>query len=296
MKILPFKKINAFVKGKSDGNPAACIYLKNQSDISENEMQLIAKELKGYVTEVVYLIPEENAYLLKYYSSECEVDFCGHGTIALMYDYIKNDTSLINRNIVNIRVRNDILEVYNYINKEDSVYITAPAAKYYNLEIGNYEISSALNINTQEINEELNLDLINAGLKTLIIPIKHLTDCLNILPDQNILKDFCLKNDIDIILVFSKEVVSNENQYRTRVFAPKFGYLEDPATGSGNSAFGYYLLKNKIWKGQNINIEQNNSHDLYNVVKLGTIVKNNINHVLFGGSAIVKINGEYKIS
>jgi len=296
MKTLPFKKIDAFVNGKSGGNPAACIYLQNQSDISENEMLLIAKELKGYVTEVVYLIPEENAFLLKYYSSECEVDFCGHGTIAVMYDYIKNDSSLIDKSIVNIRVKNDFLEVYNCITEEDSVYITAPSARYYDLEISNNEIASALNISPSIIDDDLNSDLINAGLKTLIIPVKHLTDCLNINPDQNVLKYFCLKNDIDIILVFSGETAGDENKFRTRVFAPKFGYLEDPATGSGNSAFGYYLLKNNLWDGQKINIEQNNSRDIYNVVKLRTVVKDKINRVLFGGSAIVKIDGEYRIS
>ncbi len=40
-----------------------------------------------------------------------------------------------------------------------------------------------------------------------------------------------------------------QNIAHTRVFAPKFGYLEDPATGSGNSAFGYYMLKNALWDG-----------------------------------------------
>jgi PhzF family phenazine biosynthesis protein len=85
--------------------------------------------------------------------------------------------------------------------------------------------------------------------------------------DRNII-NIRVKNDIDIVLVFSTEVSSNKNHYRTRVFAPKFGYLEDPATGSGNSAFGYYLLKKKLWNGNNINIEQKNSYDIFNIVKL----------------------------
>jgi len=296
MKIFPFKKLDAFAKGKSGGNPAACVYLQNRSDISDSEMQQVAKDLKGYVTEVAFLIPEENAYFLKYYSSECEVDFCGHATIALMYDFIKNDPGLINRNIINIRVKNDILEVYNSIKLDDSVFITAPSPRYYNSELSEDDIAIALNISSSKINDKLNIDIINAGLKTLIIPVKHLSDCLLINPDQNLLKDFSIKNDIDIILVFSTETSGSENQYRTRVFAPKFGYLEDPATGSGNSAFGYYLLKHKIWNGGNINIEQNNSRDNYNIVKLGTVTKNDIHHVVFGGSATVKINGEYIIS
>lgn len=295
MKNFPFKKIDAFVHGNSGGNPAACIYLQNRSDISEAEMQLIAKELKGFVTEVIYLFPEENGSLLKYYSSECEVDFCGHGTIAVMYDYIKNNSSLVNKDIINIRVKDDILEVYNHIKTEDSIYITSPAPKYYKLEIGRDEIASALRINREMINHRMSSDLINAGLNTLIVPIVNLTDCISINPDENDLKEFCLKNDIDIILVFTGEVTGSENRFRTRVFAPKFGYLEDPATGSGNSAFGYYLLKYNIWDGQNINIEQNNSIDSYNAVKLRTAVRDGIKRVIFGGSAVVKISGVYTL-
>ena len=57
MKSFPFKKIDAFTKGLSAGNPCACVYLGSANDISADEMQLIAKELKGYVNEVIYLFP-----------------------------------------------------------------------------------------------------------------------------------------------------------------------------------------------------------------------------------------------
>jgi predicted PhzF superfamily epimerase YddE/YHI9 len=49
------------------------------------------------------------------------------------------------------------------------------------------------------------------------------------------LKRFCVKSQIDIIEVYTAETRNKRNDYRTRVFAPTFGYLEDPATGSGNS-------------------------------------------------------------
>ena len=108
-------------------------------------------------------------------------------------------------------------------------------------------------------------------------------------PDQAELKQFCINNDVDIILVFSSEVSSAQNIMRTRVFAPRFGYLEDPATGSGNSAFGYYMLKNSLWNGSAVSIEQNAERAAFNVVKL----KENAGKVLFGGSAITRIEGSY---
>lgn len=75
----------------------------------------------------------------------------------------------------------------------------------------------------------------------------------------------------------------------TRVFAPKFVYLEDPATGSRNSAFGYYLLKSTLWMGNSISIEQGGASIDFNTVQLTTRNEK----VLFGGCAKDKIIGKY---
>lgn len=246
MKTFPFKKIDAFTKGLSGGNPCACIYLDGVNDISDQEMQIIARELKGFVNEVVYLFPEEKCFLLKYYSAECEVDFCGHGTIGIMYDLIGSRRDLLNQEIIKIRVKDAYLKVYNKIKENDSVFITAPPPAYNELDLEKEVIAKALKIRAEDINIDFKTDLINAGLNTLIVPVKNLELCLAIMPDQFKLKDFCLNNGIDIILVFTDDVADKKNKFRTRVFAPKFGYLEDPATGSGNSAFGNYLLQNNL--------------------------------------------------
>ncbi len=295
MKKYNFKKIDAFTKGQSSGNPAACIYLDTTQDINEKEMQQIAYQLKGYVNEVIYLFPEGEHYLLKYYSSECEVDFCGHGTIAIMYDLIKNKQELLLRDELRIKVKDDLLIVKNDIERTDSVYIYAPAARYLDTTLTSKIVSNSLEISEDQINKEQAIELINAGLNTLIVPLINLEDCLSVYPDQNNLKEFCLKSNIDIILIYTAETYSNDSDFRTRVFAPKFGYLEDPATGSGNSAFGYYLLKHDLWNGSNLTIEQSGNKENPNYVKLNSYNNDSVSQVIFGGSAIVRIEGEYML-
>jgi PhzF family phenazine biosynthesis protein len=295
MKSYPFKKIDAFTSGKSAGNPAGCIYLGKTGDISEKEMQLIAKELKGYVNEVVYLFPEKAGIFFRYYSAECEVDFCGHGTIAAMFDYISSQPDLVKRDVIKIRVKDEYLDVYNRLNDEGSVYITAPEPRYNSLSLSIDEIAAALDIKQGAIGSSWGPALINAGLNTLIVPLSDLSTCLEMKPGEVKLKGFCLDNGIDIVLVFSQETAGKDNDFRTRVFAPKYGYLEDPATGSGNSAFGYYLLQKGAWEGGTLNIEQNNSFNNPNTVKLSTVKKDGGVRVLFGGAAMVKIEGQYKL-
>jgi PhzF family phenazine biosynthesis protein len=295
MKSFPFKKIDAFTKGKSGGNPCACIYLNSPTDISDQEMQLIAGELKGFVNEVVYLFPEEKCFALKYYSAECEVDFCGHGTIGIMYDLIASRPDLLRKEIITIKVKDVYLDIFNKIAANDSIFITAPPPQFNQLKLGKTEIAAALHIGANSIAGKYKLGLINAGLNTLIVPITDLNTCLTAKPNEQALKDFCLVNGIDIILVFTDKVANEDNKYRTRVFAPKYGYLEDPATGSGNAAFGNYLLQNGLWDGSGLSVEQNNSYDFPNIVKLDTARDNQGKKVLFGGSAVVKIQGAYNI-
>jgi len=295
MKKFKFKKIDAFATQKSDGNPAGMVHLDAFDDITTDEMLRIAKELKGFVSEVGYVRRiDENTFDLKYYSSEREVDFCGHATIAIMYDLIKNSDNLINKKRINIITCKGNLIVENRISNEDSVFITAPVPVFSPNEVNSESIAKALRIDLDEINNGYPTSVVNAGLETLIVPIKSLNGILSISPIFDELKEFCIENLIDIITVYTDEVVDKKNRYRTRVFAPTFGYLEDPATGSGNSAFGYYLMKNKIWDGTFMSLEQNGSFENPNIIKLmAKDTEGAKPQVVFGGGAIVRIDGEY---
>jgi PhzF family phenazine biosynthesis protein len=291
MKKFSYKKIDAFTSNKSLGNPAACIYLKENDNLSDCEMLSIAKEHKGFVSEAVYCSNSAKAdFKLTYYSSECEVDFCGHGTIACMYDLIKNTEGLLSKSEILIDTnKKGILTVYNELKDQDAVYITAPKPIYLGTNIAPKKIAENLGISVESISDKYPIDLINAGLATLIVPISNLNDEINIFPNIKTLEEFCINNGIDIILTYSTEVKDSKSIAHTRVFAPKYGYLEDPATGSGNSAFGYYMLKNKMWDGNNISIEQGGIDRIFNIVKLATKGST----VIFGGSATLKIIGEY---
>lgn len=242
MKEFKFKKIDAFATAKSSGNPAGYIRLDSKDCIDKDEMLRIAVELKGFVNEVGYIYRiNEDTFQLKYYSSEREVEFCGHVTIAIMYDVIKNTDGLINKPEINIITNKGQLIVENLIPSKDAVFIMSPAPEFRTTTINAKEISTAFNSDIDIISEKYSITIVNAGLETLIVPIKSLHSILNISPDLEVLKQFCITKSIDIIEVFCDDVYNKENNFRTRVFAPTFGYLEDPATGSGNSAFGYYL-------------------------------------------------------
>ncbi|HRX22468.1 MAG TPA: PhzF family phenazine biosynthesis protein, partial [Syntrophomonadaceae bacterium] len=179
--------------------------------------------------------------------------------------------------------------VYNQITEQDAVYITAPEAQHIGTDLSADLIAKNLHLETGQVSDKYPIDMIDAGLRTLIVPVAKLEDEVRVMPDEQQLKDFCINHDIDIILIFSREAANPRDIAHTRVFAPRFGYLEDPATGSGNSAFGYYMLKNKLWDGGSVSIEQGSADMEYNIVRLNT----RDDKVLFGGRATDRIIGKY---
>ena len=290
MKQYRYVKSNAFTSGKSLGNPAACIFT-GQEELTPEQMQAIAAEHKGFVMEVVFCGQSDNADCkLTYYSSECEVEFCGHGTIATMYTMVKEIPELMAKPVITAETnRKGIIEVFNAIEDEDAVYITAPDPIEHPMKLSVAQIEDVLSLPHDSISKDIPIRIIDAGLRTLLVPIADLDTEVSVYPNEQSLKTFCESNDIDIILVFSKQTADASAFAHTRVFAPKFGYLEDPATGSGNSAFANYLLSEGLWKGESITIEQGGNDRIFNSVKL----KCQSGKVLFGGKATKKIEGEY---
>lgn len=290
MKQYRYIKSNAFTSGASLGNPAAALITEDEC-LTPEQMQQIAAEHKGFVMETVFCSPSETAECkLTYYSSECEVDFCGHGTIATMYSIIKDDAALRAKKVLTVETnKKGMVSVYNEIDTEDAVYIEAPSSIEHSMNFSIDEIEGILTLRKGSINRERIIRIIDAGLRTLIVPITQFEDEVSVYPDEAALKVFCEGNDIDNILIYSLQVADAANFAHTRVFAPKYGYLEDPATGSGNSAFANYLLFEKMWDGSPITIEQGGNDRIFNAVKLKTLN----GKVLFGGRATTKIQGYY---
>jgi PhzF family phenazine biosynthesis protein len=295
MKQFAFKKIDAFATTKSGGNPAGYIRLNSASDITHTEMHKIAKELKGFVNEVGFLYSiSDTLFNLKFYSSEREVDFCGHATVAIMYDVIKSDKRLRHKQSIRIQTNKGELEVENRIAAEDAVFIMSPVPEEKTMSLDAAGIAKNLKTRQDAVDDQYPIKIINAGLNTLLVPIKSNSELLQLHPDFDELKNFCIASAIDIVEVFTQEVTHPLSDFRTRVFAPTFGYLEDPATGSGNSAFGYYLLQNKLFDKATITIEQNGSKNSFNIVKLQKKADNSgRERILFGGGAITRIEGNY---
>ena len=294
MKEFRFKKLDAFATATSSGNPAGMVLLESPEEISEQEMLQMASELRGFVNEVGYVHQTgHDSFSLRYFSAEKEVMFCGHATIAIMYDLLSQSSYLAGLDRIFVTTRESSLVVENCIGKENAVYISAPPAVIHARTVSIKDIAVALCIPEKLLGPSLPM-IINAGLDTLVVQIVDLPTTLGIAPEMAALKKFCELIEVDIITIFTSETAFAGNSYRSRVFAPRFGYLEDPATGSGNAALGNFLLQQNIWDGSSISLEQNNSMHAPNKINVrATINESGQRNIIFGGGAVKRIDGRY---
>jgi PhzF family phenazine biosynthesis protein len=75
---LPITTVDAFTDAPFGGNPAAVCLLPSARD--DAWMQLVAREMN--LAETAFLIPRDDGYSLRWFTTTVEVDLCGHATLA----------------------------------------------------------------------------------------------------------------------------------------------------------------------------------------------------------------------
>ncbi|TLY46923.1 MAG: PhzF family phenazine biosynthesis protein [Gammaproteobacteria bacterium] len=73
--------VNVFSKNNRGGNP--CAIVDNAAHLSTDEMQSMATHLN--LPETVFIIPDKNQYLLRFFATKGELPLCCHGTLGAAY-------------------------------------------------------------------------------------------------------------------------------------------------------------------------------------------------------------------
>ena len=75
---LPVFHVDAFTTKPFQGNPAAVCLLNHWLD--DDQLRAVAAE--NNLSETAYLVPQDDNYELRWFTSRCEVRLCGHATLA----------------------------------------------------------------------------------------------------------------------------------------------------------------------------------------------------------------------
>ena len=214
---IPIYYLDAFTEELFSGNPAAVIF----SDIEDSKlMQQIATE--NNLSETAFINNSDNKYSIRWFAPGCEIDLCGHATLASAYVYFQ----YINSGATTFEV-NSIKHKNLIVTKDkDMLFLNFPVDKL--IEQDNYD----------EVEEMI-------GVRPIYI-CKGRDDYLAILKSQtnveNLDLDFMKLKHLDSRgLIVSAE--GNDCDFVSRCFFPRTGVDEDPVTGSAHTSLTAYWSK-----------------------------------------------------
>ncbi len=210
---LAIYQVDAFASAAFQGNPAAVIPL--QTWLPDSLMQAIAEE--NNLSETVFFVPLDDGFHIRWFTPNKEVRLCGHATLAAAYV---------------------LFEISGFPKDE---------IKFSSLS-GDLFVSKNKKLITLDFPQDTPVacdapgDLIKGlGIEPLqcfknddyLVVCESEEQLLNIQVNHEYLK----KLDLRAVIVTA---VSDNYDFVVRVFAPRYGILEDPVTGSAYTGLAPY--------------------------------------------------------
>lgn len=257
----PIYYVDAFTDKLFSGNPAAVIF----SQIKDEQlMQKIAAE--NNLSETAFIREENGIFYIRWFAPLCEIDLCGHATLAsafIFFKYIKPESSVFEvhsqkngilkvtkkNNLLVLDFPKDSLSKYNEFSLIEEIINTNPLELYKGRDDVLAIVESEDSVRNLDINFEL-LNKINA--RGLIVSAR-----------------------------------GTKSDFVSRFFAPSAGVNEDPVTGSAHTTLIPY------WSNK---LDKTSMHAEQLSERGGVLYCEDKNdRVLIGGNAIEYLKGEINI-
>jgi PhzF family phenazine biosynthesis protein len=201
--------VDAFADELFKGNPAGVCLLNEW--IEESTMQSIAFE--NNLAETAFLVKKDNDYELRWFTPECEIDLCGHATLASAS--VLMNTVETNQDKIVFHTKSGELTVTR---EKENYVMDFPSRKPVMVDVPE-NLGIALGAKILEAHRS----------RDLLVLIGSEESVRNLTPNLQLLKEF---EDYFGIIVTAK---GSSCDFVSRYFAPNAGIPEDPVTGSSHS-------------------------------------------------------------
>jgi len=225
-------KIAAFSDGNNGGNPAGVVIEKELP--TGEEMQAIAADV-GF-SETVFAAAKDGGWIVRYYSPESEVPFCGHATIAL-------GAALAQQNgdgVFSLNLSAAKISVEGHMDKD--LFLAALQSPITSSALADkLLVNDALKLfgyKLEDLDARIKPAIINAGATHLVLALSDRLLLSDMNYDLNTGRDLMNNNKlvtISLIYAESEQVFHARNPFASG------GVFEDPATGAAAAALAGYL-------------------------------------------------------
>ena len=209
-------QVDAFAANAFSGNPAAvCLLDTTKPDVW---LQNVAAEMN--LSETAFTLRSERGYNLRWFTPVCEVSLCGHATLATAHVLFESGLATESE-VLRFHTKSGDLSA-----KKDGLWIEMDFPSYPALEPAPADdaLTRALGLSSEAVfkymREEEGMYIVECDSEERLRNMK---------PDFGLLKG---SQASGVIVTCPAE--SEEYDFVSRFFAPRFGIDEDPVTGSAH--------------------------------------------------------------
>jgi len=256
-----FYILDVFAEKRYAGNQLGVF--RNADDLSGTDMQKIAKEMNYSETTFILTDDErEGGYDVRIFTPEEELPFAGHPTLGTAFviqqEIIKNPVDKI---ILNLKVGR-IPVTFNYENNNPGILWMKQKPPVFGQEIERGQMARSLGLDESAIDERYPIQEVSTGIPFLIVPLKSLAQLKKAKVDFEKFLKLVENLKGKAPLIFCPEARDDRNDLSVRVFVDYYGIPEDPATGSANGCLAGYLIKNRYFDQNRIDIRVEQGYEI----------------------------------
>jgi len=290
MKKLPCYIVDVFAEKKYAGNQLAVF--RQAGELTSEEMQQLARETN--FSETTFIIQDkqrDGGYDVRIFTPGEEVPFAGHptlGTAHIIHSEIlkgKAEALTLNLKVGKIPVTFG-QDGYIWMKQVEPVF-----GKQHSAET----MAAILNLPVASIDDRFPIQEVSTGLPFFIVPLKTLAALKNAKINRDKYFAFIKDSWAKGVLVFCPQAHETQNDISVRVFVDCFGIPEDPATGSGNGCLAGYLVKQRYFGKEYIDVRSEQGYEIGrpSLLLLKAEEKNTKINIFVGGKSLTVAKGEF---
>lgn len=226
--------ISAFVENGEGGNPAGVVL---NADTLSNENKLeIAKKVG--LSETAFVSESKSAdFKLDFFTPNKQIAHCGHATVAT-FSYLKQIGALRGDDSSKETIDGN----RNIKLTDDLAFMEQLAPSYTDVSHRESLILKSLGLKKTDLTPNLPIKLVNTGNSFILIPVKSREILKQVVPNSSLINSLSEEFDLIGYYVFTNETNDLKVDAASRMFAPRYGILEESGTGMAAGPLACYLF------------------------------------------------------
>lgn len=286
---LDFYIVDVFAEEKYTGNQLAVF--RHWGNLTSSQMQAIANET--HFSETTFIISEEEkdgGYDVRIFTPVEELPFAGHPTLGTAW-IIRNE--IVGESAENIVLNLKVGQIP--VSFENDLAWMRQIEPEFGQEIDPDQVADALGLRPEDIDNHFPVEEVSTGFYCMIAPLKNMDAVKRALVDRRKFSELIKGKNARTILIFSPETYDKNNNLNVRFFADELGITEDPATGSANGCLAGYLVKNRYFDSDSIDIKVEQGYEIRrpSLLYLRTSNADGEIQVNVGGKVVMVAKGQF---